>query len=277
MNATMRLPLTGCLMLGLTLAGTAAAGESKAPELSSRQCGVSTPYNVLVDSGGIWLRNREQVPAEIFFHDGELNIDRQPIPVSDADAQRLRQLEWGTRQLVPAVAGVAGEATDIAFDALGATVEIMTGSRRKAREVEGLRKDAHDYVGRTLGRGIWEQDLFGTQFEARIEQAAESMSASLARGVLWTMLTGGSDRIEARAEKMEADLERRMDVRGQALEAQARSLCTQVLALDAIQQSLEVRYQGKPLAMMVMDRDEDAAAPIAHEQPRRDALVLPPL
>jgi hypothetical protein len=175
------------------------------------------------------------------------------------------------------VAGVAGEATDIAFDALGATVEIMTGSRRKAREVEGLRKDAHDYVGRTLGRGIWEQDLFGEEFEARIEQAAESMSASLARGVMWTMLTGGSDRIEARAEKMEADLERRMDVRGQALEAQARSLCTQVLALDAIQQSLEVRYQGKPLAMMVMDREEDAAAPIAHEQPRGDALVLPPL
>jgi len=173
----MRLPLTGCLLLGLTLAGTgtgtaAADGQTKAPALSSRQCGVSTPYNVLVDSGGIWLRNREQLPAEIFFHDGELNIDRQPIPVSDADAQRLRQLEWGTRQLVPAVAGVAGEATDIAFDALGATVEIMTGSGRKAREVEGLRRDAHEYVGRTLGRGIWEQDLFGEQFEARIEQAA---------------------------------------------------------------------------------------------------------
>jgi len=27
----------------------------------------------------------------------------------------------------------------------------------------------------------------------------------------------------------------------------------------------------------VMDRDEDATAPIAHEQPRGDALVLPPL
>ncbi|WP_369349040.1 DUF2884 family protein [Stenotrophomonas sp. JAG2] len=273
----MRLPLTGCLMLGLTLAGTAAAGQSKAPELSSRQCGVSTPYNVLVDSGGIWLRNRGQVPAEIFFHDGELNIDRQPIPVSDADAQRLRQLEWGTRQLVPAVAGVAGEATDIAFDALGATVEIMTGSGGTQRRVERLRRGAHDYVARTLGRGIWEQAVFEEGFDRHVQDAAESVSGSLARGVLWTMLTGGSDRIEARAEKMEADLERRMDVRGQALEAQARSLCTQVLALDAIQQSLEVRYQGKPLAMMVMDGDEDAAAPIAHEQPRGDALVLPPL
>jgi len=276
MNATMRLPLTGCLLLGLAAASTAAAGESKAPQLSSRQCGVSTPYNVLVDSGGIWLRNRDQVPAEIFFHDGELNIDRQPIPVSDADAQRLRQLEWGTRRLVPAVAGVAGEATDIAFDALGATVEIMTGSGGTQRRVERLRRDAHAYVARTLGRGIWEQAVFEAGFDRHVQDAAERLSGALARGVLWTMLTGGSDRIEARAEKMEADLERRMDARGQALEAQAQSLCTQVLALDAIQQSLEVRYQGKPLAMMVIDRDEAAAAPIAHEQPRADALVLPP-
>lgn len=272
----MRLPLTGCLLLGLAAASTAAAGESKAPQLSSRQCGVSTPYNVLVDSGGIWLRNRDQVPAEIFFHDGELNIDRQPIPVSDADAQRLRQLEWGTRQLVPAVAGVAGEATDIAFDALGATVEIMTGGGGTQRRVERLRRDAHAYVARTLGRGIWEQAVFEAGFDRHVQDAAERLSGALARGVLWTMLTGGSDRIEARAEKMEADLERRMDARGQALEAQAQSLCTQVLALDAIQQSLEVRYQGKPLAMMVIDRDEAAAAPIAHEQPRADALVLPP-
>ncbi len=273
----MRLPLTGCLLLSMTLAAPAAADGGKAPDLSSRQCGVSTPYNVLVDSGGIWLRNREQVPAEIFFHDGELNIDRQPIPVSDADAQRLRQLEWGTRQLVPAVAGVAGEATDIAFDTLGATVEIMTGSGGTQRRVERLRRDAHDYVARTLGRGIWEQAVFEEGFDRRVQDAAESLSGSLARGVMWTMLTGGAGRIEARAEKMEADLERRMEARGQALEAQAQALCTQVLALDAIQQSLEVRYQGKPLAMMVMDRDEDAAAPIAREQPRGDALVLPPL
>ena len=235
----MRLPVTGCLLLSLAVAPTAAAGER--PDLSSRQCGVGTPYNVLVDSGGIWLRNRDQVPAEIFFHDGELNIDRQSIPVGAADAQRLRQLARGTRQLVPAVAGVASESVDIAFDALAATVEIMTGSRGKARQVETLRQDAHDHVGRTLGRGIWEQDVFGAQFEARIEQAAESMSGALARGVMWTMLTGGAGRIEARAEKMEADLDRRMEARGQALEAQARSLCTQV---DLIPRCVEWRISA---------------------------------
>lgn len=273
MNATMRLPLTGCLMLGLTLAGTAAAGESKAPELSSRQCGVSTPYNVLVDSGGIWLRQPGQVPAEIFFHDGELNIDRKPVPLSAADAQRLRQLEWGTRQLVPAVAGLAGEVVDITFDAFGATVEILSGSKGKARQVARLRDDAHQYVDRTLGRGIWEQADFGDGFEQRVEQAAESMADSLARGVMWSMFTGGAQRMEARANKVEAQLERSMETRAQALEAHAQSLCTQVLALDQLQQALEVRYQGQPLGMLVVDRDDDAPAP--REQPRSKAVALP--
>lgn len=274
----MRLPLTGCLSLSLALAigaPVAAAAEKGAGlQLNSRQCGVSTPYNVLVDSGGIWLRQHDQVPAEIFFHDGELNIDRQPIPVSAADAQRLRQLEWGTRQLVPAVAGVAGGAVDIAFDAFGATVEILSGSRRKAKQVDSLRADAHDYVGRTLGRGIWEQDDFNAGFEQHVEQAAESMASSLASGMMWSMFTGGAARIEARAEKMEVELDQRMEVRAQALEGQAEALCTQVLALDQLQQALEVRYQGKPLAMMVMDRDEDAAA-VSHEQPHTNALALP--
>ncbi|MGA6539660.1 DUF2884 family protein [Stenotrophomonas sp. NPDC101269] len=272
----MRLALTGCLLMALGAPAAAHADEpGNAPALSSRECAVSTPYDVLVDSGGIWLRNRDQVPAEIFFHDGELNIDRQPIPVNAADAQRLRQLEWGTRQLVPAVAGVAGEAVDIAFDAFGATVEIMSGSRSKARQVARLRQDAHDHVDRTLGRGIWEQEAFGAGFEQRVEQAAESMAGSLARGIMWTMFTGGAGRMEARAARMEGELERSMEIRARALEGHARSLCTQVLALDDIQRALEVRYQGKPLAMMVMDRDQDNAPGVAREQPRGDAVALP--
>ena len=270
----MRLPLTGCLLLGLAVAAPAHADDKDAvPALSSRQCGVSTPYNVLVDSGGIWLRQPGQVPAEIFFHDGELNIDRQPVPVSAADAQRLRQLEWGTRQLVPAVAGLAGEVVDITFDAFGATVEILSGSKGKARQVARLRDDAHQYVDRTLGRGIWEQADFGDGFEQRVEQAAESMADSLARGVMWSMFTGGAQRMEARANKVEAQLERSMETRAQALEAHAQSLCTQVLALDQLQQALEVRYQGQPLGMLVVDRDDDAPAP--REQPRSKAVALP--
>lgn len=249
----MRALSLSALLLSLCVASAAAAGEVHAPKLSSQQCGVSTPYNVLVDTGGIWLRQPGAVPAEIFFHKGELNIDRQPVAVSAADAQRLRQLESGTRQLVPAVAGVAGDVVDITFDAFAATVEIMSGSRGKAREVEHLRKDAHSYVDRTLGRGIWQQDQFEQGFEQRIEQTVESMAGSLARGVMWSMFTGGARRLEARADRVEADLERKMDLRSKALEANAQVLCTQVFALEQLQRALEVRHQGKPLTLMTIN------------------------
>lgn len=269
------LPLYGCLLLSMGVTRAAHADEPHGPPLSSQQCGVSTPYNVLVDSGGIWLRQPAAVPAEIFFHDGELNIDRQPVAVSAADAQRLRQIEWGTRQLVPAVAGLAGDAVDIAFDAFAATVEIMSGSRGKARQVERLRRDAHGYVDRTLGRGIWEQDQFGEGFEQRVEQAAESMAGSLARGVMWSMFTGGARRIEARADRVESDLDRKMDARSKALEASARSLCSQVLALDQLQRTLDVRYQGKPLALMTVNGDAADTAISPREPVPDNRITLP--
>ena len=52
--AAMRpLPLALSLLALLPLA--AHAGEPVRPKVDSRQCGFSTPYNVLVDTGGVWL------------------------------------------------------------------------------------------------------------------------------------------------------------------------------------------------------------------------------
>lgn len=209
-----------CASVAMAADGDDGSGPRRV-QLSSRQCGFGTSYDVLVDSGGVWLRRGEGAPREIFFHGGELSVDRQVRPVSDADAQRLRQLEHGAQQLVPQVAGIAREAADIAFDALAGVIEALTGSRRKARQVEGWRRQTQDYVDATLGRGRWEQEPFDEGFEAGIEAAAEQMAGSIARSMLWTVFTGGSARIEARAERMERELDARLEARSRTLESQA--------------------------------------------------------
>ncbi len=241
--------------------GGGTGGGHKRAQLSSRQCGFGTPYDVLVDSGGVWLRRDQGTPREIFFHGGELSVDRQVRPVGDADAQRLRQLEHGAQQLVPQVAGIARAAADIAFDALSGVVEALTGSRRKARRIEEWRRQTQDYVDATLGRGRWEQALFDEGFEAGIEQAAEQMAGAISRSVLWTVFTGGAGRIEARTERMEQELEARIEARSRTLESQAQSLCAQVRSLYAIQQSLEYRYQGQPLRMLEIDDEAPSTSP----------------
>lgn len=237
------------------------------PQLSSRQCGLSTPYNVLVDGGGIWLYRDAGTPEEIFFHDGELSVDRQVRAVSQADAQRLRQLEYQSRLLMPEVAGVARESVDIGFDALAGVVEVMSGSRRQAKRVEGYRKEALKQVDATLGVGRWDQETFDEAFEAQLEEAAEDMAASLGRSIMWTVLTGGAGRMEKRAEQLEATLEQSLELRARGLEARADGLCARVRAMDALQSELEFRYQGQPLRLLEIDRDAPKDSVVA-EVPR---------
>ncbi|OOW72338.1 hypothetical protein Xmlh_06470 [Xanthomonas axonopodis pv. melhusii] len=246
------------------LVACAAQAQTTAPRLSSQRCDVSTSYDVLADTGGIWLRRKQGLPREIFFHGGELNVDRQPQPVSAADAQRLRELEQGTRALMPAVASIAQSVVDITFDALNGVVHVLSGSARQQRKVEQLRTAARAQVDGSLGRGRWEQALFDERFEANVEQAAEALAGNLTRSVLWTVMTGRTAQLERRGTELDAQMEQRMQARSDALEAQAQTLCTQAQALYGVQQALDYRFQGERLQMLELNthqqkHDADAA------------------
>ncbi|MBV6854274.1 MULTISPECIES: DUF2884 family protein [Xanthomonas] len=240
------------------LVACAAQAQTAAPRLSSQQCTVSTSYDVLADTGGIWLRRKQGLPREIFFHGGELNVDRQPQPVSAADAQRLRELEQGTRTLMPAVASLAQSVVDITFDALNGVVHVLSGSARQQRKVEQLRTAARAQVADTLGRGRWEQAIFDERFEAKVEHAAEALAGSLTRSMMWTVMSGRAAQLERRGEQLDAQMQRQMQGRSDALQAQARTLCVRAQALYAVQQALEYRFNGERLQMLELN---------AHPQP----------
>ncbi|WP_269792444.1 DUF2884 family protein [Stenotrophomonas sp. Iso1] len=265
------LPITIPLAVLLPLA--VQAGPVTSPALSADQCGVATDYNVLVDGGGIWLRRDVLPMREIVFHDGQLSIDNQMQAVSAQDAQRLRALEHGVRQLMPAVTGIANESVGISFDTLDAVYEGLTGNAN-SRKVRKLRKEAERFVEQTIGRGRWEQDLFNEDFEARVQDAAESLSGSIARSMLWVVFTGGEDKLDARADKLDAELEQRLQHRTHALEQHAQSLCAQVQVLDRLQSALEFRLNGQPLQMMRVTGDTATMATREHMQD--NSIPLPP-
>lgn len=259
-------PLQWFALGALFLAGAACAEPSK-PKLSSQQCNYSTPYDLRIADDGVWLERDTGAPRAVHIHDGSISIDRRAQTVSADDAQRLRRMEAMTRDLVPAVAGIARDAVDIAFDALGGVVEIMSGNKAKAREVERFRRQALAQIDDSLGKGRWDQKSFDARFEANVERAAEDMASSLARSVVWAVFTGRAEDMDQRAQKLEKDLDERMDARGRALETRAQSLCSQVTALHDVQQQLELRYDGQPLQLLVPksadDKGEDDAARVA--------------
>lgn len=247
--------------------------HDRRPHVSSRQCGLGTEFNVLADSGGIWLYRDSGSPREIFFHGGELSVDRKLRPVSAADAQRLWQMESQARALMPKVAGLANEVVDLSYDALGGVIEIMTGSSFNARKTARMRTQAHGYVDGTLGKGRWEQDAFGGNFERYVEDQAEAFKGSIARHLLFQIFTGRSDAIEERADRLGDELDAKLEARSEAIEAQAEAMCDQVDQLRALQDALEFRYEGKPLQLLEPIEGHAAAdaADAAEDAEKRDA------
>lgn len=244
-----------------------ASSDRPAGDLSSRQCGLSTPYNVQVDGGGVWLYQRHEtsdrarstavagrpMPREIFFHDGVLSIDQQVQPVSGADAERLRRMEDGARALMPQVAALTRDSVALTFDVLADVTRVMTDSPRKGRRVERARDQALEQIDGSLGNGRWDQDVFGDAFEANVEQVFAQAMKSIVRSALWAVLTGREDALDARADRVDAQVDRKVEARTAALEARADGMCAKVLALRELQDALEYRYRGAPLPMLAPD------------------------
>ncbi|WP_313415050.1 DUF2884 family protein [Stenotrophomonas sp.] len=236
----------------LAMLSTAPALAAEGPDLRSDQCGIHTDYDVLVDSGGIWLRHGPQAPHEVVFHDGELSLDGAMVTVNAADAARLRQMEAGARQLMPAATALAHEVSGVTFDALDAAFEAITGKarNRQMRVMRVMRGEMQTWIDASLGRGYWEQQTFGDGFDAHIDQMAETMAGSMTRSVLWQVFTGRAGAMERRADRLDAEVDRRMEARSQQLEAKAMALCPLVQSLADTHDALEVRYQGQPLRLL---------------------------
>ncbi|UXA52658.1 YggN family protein [Xanthomonas prunicola] len=263
-------PLQLALLLIAALSAQASAQDAESrpsqthrAQVSSRQCGLGTSFNVLADSGGIWLYRDNGIPREVFFHAGELSIDHQVQPIGAADRERLRKMEEETRLLMPQVSGLAHEVIDLSYDALGGVVQVLTGSWLNARKIERLRRRASDYVDGTLGKGRWEQQAFDGNFERYVEQEADSFKGSIARHMMWQIATGRADGIDARAQAMDSQLDARLDTRARTIETSAAALCGHVQTLRRLQDALDVRYQGQALQLLDVDPEGNRASNLA--------------
>ncbi|WP_426700074.1 DUF2884 family protein [Rhodanobacter sp. Col0626] len=241
--------------------GAVHADAKKTPDLSSQECGFSTPYNVQVDNDGVLLYRRDGLPMEIFFHDGKLSIDHKMQSVDAADEMRLRKMEEETRALIPQVAGIARDSVDITFDALTAVTRAMTASERKAGKVERHREHMLNDIDDSLGKGRWDQHGFGEKFETDIAQAAEEAAHSISRSALWAVFTGRAGRLDKRADGVDQEVDRLVEARSAELQHRALALCTRVTTLRQLQDALEYRYENAPLVMLQASSTTPRATP----------------
>lgn len=255
----------GLCMFLLLPAAASAEGERPHSEALQASCNIESGYALEVGADGLRLEAEddaeEGLPGLIAISGGTLHLDGVPRAVSDADAERLRGIEAGVRGMLPDMAAIAREAIAIAFDALGGVNAALGGKRGDARRFQDLREGALARVDVMEARGEWSSAVFGEEFEAEVEAAAEAMAASFTpTRAIWMAVSGGFGRMERRMEKWEAEFEEQMAVREAALERHATALCGQLEEVQHLQDAMELRLgDGRPLRVIQVRRGEGAA------------------
>lgn len=110
MSIRSTVPAVAALLLALAVADVS-AGQRHGFGNDERGCSVESDYTIRVDGKGFRLDADDdaQVPRRVEVRDGSLRVDGKPQSVSAADARRLREMESGTRALLPEIAGITRE------------------------------------------------------------------------------------------------------------------------------------------------------------------------
>lgn len=221
-----------------------AAGSSQARNL---QCDVESRYDVTLDQGRIEFSDADGVPKRITLAGGSLYIDGKEAVLSRADRERVMRYAQEVQALAPEVQAVALEAVDIAFIALSEVARALSDDSDKT-----LAKlaDARREVDRSLRASpvaAINEDVIGDMVGTAIAELVPALVGDIVQGALAAAFSGDTRRaeaMEARASRIEREIERRIEPRAEALEVRAQALCDRIAALDGLEADMDYRLPG---------------------------------
>ncbi|WP_325163325.1 DUF2884 family protein [Frateuria sp.] len=249
------LMLSFALATGLALGAPAQAGGL---HVNHEQCNFGTDYDVLVKPDGITFERQQGVPGRVFMHDGALSVDGRDMPVSAADAARLREYESQVRSLLPEIAAIAREGVDIGFDALATVVASFSDDpaerSRLTGELNAQHRQALVKVDSGLGQGEWRQHSVEDLMEHQVGDAVEALVSTVTAKAVKAALSGDQRQVaslEARADALDKSIDAQVDARADKLSERAEALCPRLVRLDQLQQQFEFRLKdGSRLALV---------------------------
>lgn len=262
------------LLAALSLGALAVPAAAHDLHINTEKCNYSTDYDVYVTPAGVRFERVDGTPSKVFMHDGRLRVDGRAVAVSDADGQSLRQYETQVRKAVPEMAGIAREGVDIAFSAM-TTVAATFASEGHERDrlVQRLNRKHADALRRiddTLGRGQWRRDALEDVVEDTVQDAVPELVSTVAAGAVKAALSGDDSQmaaLQARADSLDASIEREVDARADKLKVRADGLCKRFAAMNQMQTQWQFRLSNdQPLQLLHRDK--------SHAHPHRNGSDL---
>jgi hypothetical protein len=242
----------------LTLALLLAAGQVGAHQRDGVHAGCDIGSDWTVQPyRSAWLFTREDGPVrELAIGGGRLFVDGKELQVAAADHKRIAELESELRGLAPELRRIGREAVDIAFTAL---VEV-------ARGLSSTPDETIAELQRGRVRSLAEIDrqpmgvFNGDAVEQIIEPIITKFVPDIVGGAISTAMkaafSGDAQRQEfqSKMDRMERELDTRVDARAKALEPLAEAMCQRLERMDALDDALQARLPGgEPIALLRVD------------------------
>jgi len=242
------------LSLALAAALMAPLSQAMAEVHIDSRCEVNSPYNLKVEPSRLVFSKEGAVIA---FAQGQLYLDGKLIDLSSADSDRVAAFEQDARALIPELKAVAHEAIELAFVALHRVIDTFATDSNKASfnaELEAMRNEIASAVTRAESTSEFENGDFETKISEFATRMAPRVAGELASQAIAAAMSGDgttANAIEAKAKRLERDIEASVEAPAKALEARVDALCPRVQALDRLDNQLELRLpNGEPLNLL---------------------------
>lgn len=245
------LPLA--LLLASASAGTQAHEPGKDAQIS---CNIHSDYNI-GPYRNAYLFQRDEGPArKVGIGGGRLFVDGKEIHLGEADQQRLARFELELRGLEPEVQKVSEEAVGIAFTAL---TEVARGlSSTPDETIANLEKSRRKALAEIRDKPMtaFNDDDLEDIISPILERYVPDIAGGATRSALGLIFAGEAKRaeFEKRMERMEHELDTRVDAQARALEPLAEAMCQRLTRMDALEDAIEYRLPGgQPLQLLEID------------------------
>jgi len=228
-------------------------------------CDAESDFDITLHPNRLELTREHgnKYPNRVELVDGRLWLDNREHKLTPEDRARVLRFEAEVRALAPRVREVALEGIAIAVEAIGLVIEHLGGDGARLDELRG--ELAHH------GRQ-WEQRIrtaqttrdWGTGDDAKfagklVAQMVPAIAGEMATSAVRAALSGDEaklEAIEARAENLEKEIEKRIEARADRLEVVARTLCPRIRELDRIDNALALRLPNqRRLNLIEIDND----------------------
>lgn len=242
------------LSIALAAALMAPLSQAMAEVHIESRCEVDSPYSMKVEPARLIFSKEGAVIA---FAQGELYLDGKLVELSSADSDRVAAFEQDVRALIPEVKAVAHEAIELAFVALHRVIDTFASDGNKASfnaELEAMRVEIASAVTRAESTTEFDNGEFESKISEFATRLAPRVAGEFASQAIAAAMSGDEasvNAIEAKASRLERDIEASIEAPAKALEARVDALCPRVQALDRIDNQMEMRLpNGEPLDLL---------------------------